>query len=56
MKVVREGGREGECGPMVCDHHLLNCVQLFPLPGGTLVWEASQTSTPLLRERVEQRG
>ena len=32
MNVVREGGREGECGPMFCDHHLLYCLQLFPLP------------------------
>ena len=56
MDVVREGRREGECGPMFCDHHLLYCLQLFTLPGGTLVWEALQTSTPLSRARVEQRG
>ena len=54
--VVKEGGGEGECGPMFCDHHLLDCLNYFPSPGGTLVREAVQTSTPLPRVRVEQRG
>ena len=35
MNVVREGGREGECGPMFCDHHLLYILPpiISPLQG-----------------------